>query len=177
MRERTFPASWDAQQREGEVAVVVEEAVTGVRVVKGFGQEQRELDHLIARAQLLYGSRLRAVRLQARYQPVLQAIPVFGQVAVLALGGWMAIHHRITIGTFLAFSTYLLQLASPGPHAGRRCSSSASRPGPAPSGSSICWLRTRSSPNGPMPSRCRRAHGEVSVRRRALRLPAQPSRS
>ena len=113
MREKTFPASWDSQQREGEVAVVVEEAVSGVRVVKGFGQEQRELARLIERAEVLYGSRLRAVRLQARYQPVLQAIPVFGQVAVLALGGWLAIHHRISIGTFLAFATYLVQLTSP----------------------------------------------------------------
>ncbi len=113
MRNRTFPASWDAQQREGEVAVVVEEAVTGVRVVKGFGQEQRELDRLVERAQTLYGSRLRSVRLQARYQPVLQAIPVFGQVAVLAVGGWLALQGEITVGTFLAFSTYLLQLASP----------------------------------------------------------------
>jgi ATP-binding cassette subfamily B protein len=113
MREKTFPASWEAQQREGEVAVVVEEAITGVRVVKGFGQEQRELDHLVDRAKTLYGSRVRAVRLQARYQPILQAIPVAGEVAVLALGGWMAIHHRITVGTFLAFATYLLQLASP----------------------------------------------------------------
>ena len=113
MRDRTFPASWDSQQREGEVAVVVEEAVTGVRVVKGFGQERRELGHLMERARVLYGSRVRAVRLQALYQPVLQAIPVFGQVAVLALGGWMAIHHRISVGTFLAFAAYLVQLASP----------------------------------------------------------------
>ncbi|HWG73873.1 MAG TPA: ABC transporter ATP-binding protein [Acidimicrobiales bacterium] len=113
MRERTFPANWDAQQREGEVATVVEEAVSGVRVVKGFGQEQRELAHLIDQAGVLYGSRVRAVRLQARYQPVLQAIPVLGQVAVLVLGGWMAIHHQLSIGTFLAFATYLLQLAAP----------------------------------------------------------------
>jgi ATP-binding cassette subfamily B protein len=113
MREVTFPANWEAQQREGEVAVVVEEAITGVRVVKGFGQEARELDHLVQRAQILYGSRLRAVRYQARYQPILQAIPVFGQVVVLALGGYLALHHRISLGTFLAFSTYLLQLAAP----------------------------------------------------------------
>ena len=53
------------------------------------------------------------MRLQARHQPVLQAIPVFGQVAVLAVGGWLALQGEITVGTFLAFSTYLLQLASP----------------------------------------------------------------
>ncbi len=113
MRERTFPANWDAQQKEGEVAVVVEEAVTGVRVVKGFGQEERELDRLIERAGALFSSRMRAVRYQARYQPVLQGLPVLGEVGVLALGGWMALNGRITIGTFLAFATYLLQLASP----------------------------------------------------------------
>ena len=84
MRGAIFPATWDAQQRAGEVAGVVDEAVTGVRVVKGFGQEQRELDHLADAAGGLYASRSRLVRLQARYSPALQAIPAYGQVGVLA---------------------------------------------------------------------------------------------
>ncbi|MDP9074005.1 MAG: ABC transporter ATP-binding protein/permease, partial [Actinomycetota bacterium] len=113
MRDKVFPATWDAQQQTGVVATVVEEAVTGVRVVKGFGQEEREVRHLAASADRLYGSKMRAVRLTARYQPTLQALPGLGQVAILALGGWLAVHHRISIGTFLAFSTYLLQMASP----------------------------------------------------------------
>src|SRR4051812_26471325 len=50
LRSRVFPATWDAQQRAGEVAGVVDEAVTGVRVVKGFGQEDRELGHLADRS-------------------------------------------------------------------------------------------------------------------------------
>ncbi len=37
-RKRLFPATWDAQQKAGMLAGVVESAVTGVRVVKGFGQ-------------------------------------------------------------------------------------------------------------------------------------------
>jgi ATP-binding cassette subfamily B protein len=41
-----FPSTWDRAQQAGEVAGVVEAAVTGVRVVKGFGQEQRELGRL-----------------------------------------------------------------------------------------------------------------------------------
>src|SRR5207237_6972724 len=61
----------------------------------------------------LYGSQLRAVRLQARYQPLLEAIPSVAQVAVLALGGWLVLHHRISLGTFLAFSTYVGQLVAP----------------------------------------------------------------
>ena len=58
-RRTLFPASWDAQQRAGEVAGVVDEAVTGVRVVKGFGQEQRELEHLADVGEDLYKSRVR----------------------------------------------------------------------------------------------------------------------
>ena len=113
MRDQVFPATWDAQQQTGEVAGVVDEGVSGVRIVKGFGQEDREVARLAASAERLYRSKLRAVRLRARYQPLLQALPSFGQVAIVALGGWLALRHRISLGTFLAFSTYLLNMVAP----------------------------------------------------------------
>ena len=113
MRTRLYPATWDVQQRTGEVAQVVDQAVTGVRVVKGFGQERREFDRLSDSASGLYGSSMRQIRIQARYQPLLESIPTFGQVGVLALGGWLALHDRITVGTFLAFASYLVLLVNP----------------------------------------------------------------
>ena len=113
LRTSVFPASWDAQQKAGDVANVVEEDVTGVRVVKGFGQEQRELDRLTERSRSMFASRVRLVNIQARLQPAMQTIPAFGQVAVLALGGWLALHGRISLGTFLAFSTYMLLITPP----------------------------------------------------------------
>ncbi|HEX3334879.1 MAG TPA: ABC transporter ATP-binding protein [Jatrophihabitans sp.] len=113
MRSRVFPASWDGQQREGDVAQIVDEGVTGVRVVKAFGQEAREVRRLTAAAQRLYGARMRATRLNARYQPLLEAIPTLGQVAILVFGGLLALHGRISLGTFLAFSTYVGQFAAP----------------------------------------------------------------
>ncbi|MET1001849.1 MAG: ABC transporter ATP-binding protein, partial [Acidimicrobiia bacterium] len=113
LRTAVFPASWDAQQRAGEVANVVEEAVTGVRVVKGFGQERYEIERLATRSERLFAGRVRLVHLQARLTPAMQAIPAFGQVAVLALGGWLAIQGNISLGTFLAFSTYMLRLVPP----------------------------------------------------------------
>ena len=96
LRTRVFPATWDAQQQTGVVAGVVEESVSGVRVVKGFGQEEREVRRLAEAADGLYGRRVRTIRLQARYQPFMQTLPALGQVAVLGLGGWLAIdgtHH------------------------------------------------------------------------------------
>jgi ATP-binding cassette, subfamily B, bacterial len=112
-RRRLFPASWDAQQKAGEVAGVVEGAVTGVRVVKGFGQETQEIDRVEGVSRVLFAARVRAVRLMARFSPALGAVPALGQVGVLALGGWMAVKGEIPLGTFLAFAAYLAQLVNP----------------------------------------------------------------
>jgi len=112
-RRKLFPASWDAQQQSGEVVGVVDEAIGGVRVVKGFGQEEQEQEQLEAASTNLFASRLRMIRLTARYNPALTAIPSLGLVGVLALGGWLAIHGSITLGTFLAFSAYLAQMTGP----------------------------------------------------------------
>jgi ATP-binding cassette subfamily B protein len=112
-RKRLFPASWDAQQQAANVAGLVEGTVTGVRVVKGFGQENQEIERLEGASKLLYASRVRTVRLTARYGPALQALPSLGQVGVLALGGWLAVRGEIQLGTFLAFSSYLVQMVAP----------------------------------------------------------------
>ncbi|MEQ7006533.1 ABC transporter ATP-binding protein [Actinopolymorpha sp. B17G11] len=112
-RSRLFPATWEAQQQAAEVAGIVDSAVSGVRVVKGFGQERRELSRLEQQARRLFASKLRSVRLNSRYGPTLQAVPLLGQVGILALGGWLAIQGQITLGTFLAFSAYLGQLIAP----------------------------------------------------------------
>src|SRR6201982_757215 len=112
-RRKLFPARWDAQQQSGEGAGVVDEAIGGVRVVKGFGQEEQEQERLEAASGKLFASRLRMIRLTARDNPALTAIPSLGVVGGLALGGWLAIHGSITLGTFLAFSAYLAQMAGP----------------------------------------------------------------
>jgi ATP-binding cassette, subfamily B, bacterial len=112
-RRRLFPASWDAQQQSGEVVGLVDEAIGGVRVVKGFGQEEQEQEQMEAASASLFASRLRMIRLTARYNPALTAIPSLGMVGVLALGGWLAIHGSISLGTFLAFSAYLALMTGP----------------------------------------------------------------
>ena len=113
LRKKMYPAQWDALQQAGIVAGVVDESVTGVRVVKGFGQEDRELESLKDTARDLYRSRVRNVRIQAKYSSMLSVIPALGQVGVLALGGWLAINGEITLGTFTVFSSYLVQLLAP----------------------------------------------------------------
>ncbi|HET6503830.1 MAG TPA: ABC transporter ATP-binding protein [Amycolatopsis sp.] len=112
-RKRLFPATWSAQQRAADVAQQVEETVTGVRVVKGFGQEAREVARLEKTARRLFAERLRAARLAAVPTATTSALPAFGQVAVLALGGILALRGQVSIGTFLAFASYVSGLIGP----------------------------------------------------------------
>ncbi|MCQ9134024.1 ABC transporter ATP-binding protein [Streptomyces hilarionis] len=112
-RTRLHPATWYAQAQAAAVAGVVDGAVSGVRVVKGFGQEDQETGKLREVGRRLFAGRMRTIRLNSAYTPALQAVPALGQVAMLALGGWLAVRGHITLGTFVAFSTYLAQLVGP----------------------------------------------------------------
>lgn len=112
-RSRLHPATWYAQAQAAAVAGVVDGAVSGVRVVKGFGQEDQETGKLREVGRRLFAGRLRTIRMNSRYTPALQAVPALGQVAMLALGGWLAVRGHITLGTFVAFSAYLAQLVGP----------------------------------------------------------------
>ncbi|KUN73013.1 ABC transporter [Streptomyces canus] len=112
-RSKLHPATWYAQAQAAAVAGVVDGAVSGVRVVKGFGQEDQETGKLREVGRRLYAGRLRTIRFNSKYTPALQAVPALGQVAMLAVGGWLAVRGHITLGTFVAFSTYLAQLVGP----------------------------------------------------------------
>jgi ATP-binding cassette subfamily B protein len=112
-RRTLFPATWSAQQCAADIAQHVEETVTGVRVVKGFGQEQREVATLRDRATRLFAERLRAAQLTARTVSAMAALPALGQVGILALGGWLALRGQLSLGEFLAFAAYVGTLVGP----------------------------------------------------------------
>ncbi|MGH3796236.1 MAG: ABC transporter ATP-binding protein [Pseudonocardiaceae bacterium] len=112
-RHTLFPATWSAQQRAADIAEHVEETVTGVRVVKGFGQQARALSQLEDRARRLFAERMRAARLNATFAPTLTLFPSLGQVAVFGLGGMLALAGTISLGTFIAFAAYLAMLIGP----------------------------------------------------------------
>jgi ATP-binding cassette subfamily B protein len=113
MRRVVYPSQWEAQARMADMAGVVDDAVSGARVVRGFGQEEFERSRLLRSLSVLYGSRMRNLRLRSRRSSTLQAIPQIGQGIVLVFGGYLALKHEISIGTLVAFFTYLAQLAAP----------------------------------------------------------------
>ncbi|MCK0089915.1 ABC transporter ATP-binding protein/permease [Rhodococcus sp. F64268] len=112
VRPKVFAATWSAQQRAADLAQHVEETVTGVRVVKGFGQEDRAVDQLEEHGRILYSERMRAARINARFAAPMGAIPQLGLVATIALGGWLTLNGTITVGTFVAFTAYVATMSA-----------------------------------------------------------------
>ena len=112
-RRRLFPAGWVAQQSAADVTDIVEENITGVRVVKGFGQEDREIGRLRSGARQLFADKLRVARLTATLTPVFALITTVGQVGVLGLGGLLVIRGQVSLGTFVAFNGYVFQIVGP----------------------------------------------------------------
>ena len=103
-----------AMQRESaELATVVEESVTGVRAVKGFGAEQIQMDRLTDEADDLYRESMAAARVRATYLPAMELLPNLGLVAVLGYGGHQVINGSLTLGLFVAFNAYVVLLIWP----------------------------------------------------------------
>lgn len=110
-RKRIYAATWQAQQASADIASHVEDTVTGVRVVKSFGQEERENSALRQRARRLFALRMRVGALTARFQPALSSIPNLTLVGTIAVGGYLALHGTITVGEFLTTAAYITLLA------------------------------------------------------------------
>jgi ATP-binding cassette subfamily B protein len=113
MRKSIFPVSWLIQARLAEIAMTVDENVSGVRVVKSFVGEQRELHKLQGTAQRVRWSYIKDADIRARFTPVVQNLPQLGLAAILLWGGYLVIHHHLSDGAILAFSLYIVMLQAP----------------------------------------------------------------
>ena len=110
---RSRPAMQEAQQRIAELTADAEENVSGVRVVKAFAQEERQLDRFRHTVQRVFDQQLVATRIQAFYNPLISFLPNLGLAAILLFGGRRVIDGSLSLGAFTAFYAYLLMLISP----------------------------------------------------------------
>jgi ABC-type multidrug transport system fused ATPase/permease subunit len=109
----SHPVLKDVQQRIADVTTHAEENIVGVRVVKAFAQEDREIGRFARLARRVFDQAITAARIQARYVPMLQSLPNLAIAAVLLVGGYGVIHGTLTLGSFFAVNGYLLLLVVP----------------------------------------------------------------
>ncbi len=105
---------WAAvQSGSGDLGTIMQESLSGVRVVKSFAREDFEIDKF---GRTNYGLRelnMAAMRTSAWNQPLMILVLNVVTVLVIWVGGAAVINHRITLGTLFAVTQYVLVLATP----------------------------------------------------------------
>lgn len=110
---RVLGTSFEVQQRLADMSSVVAEGVSGIRVVKAFGREEREVGRVDDVAAQIYDKTMELVRHRSRFVPGFEVIPALATVAVLWIGGLRVIDGIMTLGDFVAFTQYLIILIFP----------------------------------------------------------------
>jgi ATP-binding cassette subfamily B protein len=110
---QVHPASMELQAELAELATVVEETITGIRVVKGFGAESIQYNALVHQSDEVYGKSIRLARIRAVFNPFLDFLPAVGLVAVLWYGGRQVLDGKLTLGELVAFNVYVSMMIAP----------------------------------------------------------------
>jgi ATP-binding cassette subfamily B protein len=114
MRREMFPLSWMIQSRLAELSTVVDESIQGVRVVKSFAAEKRQIGVLGKVARRVLWAATELVETRATHAPLMENIARLGPAFVLLYGGWLVLQGRIEgIGTLVTFNTYMIMLQAP----------------------------------------------------------------
>jgi ATP-binding cassette, subfamily B, bacterial len=110
---RMFPVSLSLQEELADLSGVVEESVTGVRVVKGFGAERLQERNLAIEADDVYARSMDQARLRANFLPLIDLLPTLGLVGILWYGGHQVLDGNLTIGDIVEANFYVLMLIWP----------------------------------------------------------------
>ncbi|HTT91270.1 MAG TPA: ABC transporter ATP-binding protein [Acidimicrobiales bacterium] len=113
MRKRMYPVSWLIQARLAEIAMLVEENISGVRVVKSFAAEQKELTTLARSADRLQWAYIEDANIRGTWAPTLENLPRVGLAVILLYGGFLVINDHLGVGTLFTFQAYMLIFQPP----------------------------------------------------------------
>ena len=101
------------QEQLSDISAVTQEALSGVRVVRAYRQEQAELERFRAANQEYLDRNRGLIRIQGMFFPSMSLFLGLAALLVLWIGSREVIRGRITIGEFVAFNSYLVMLSWP----------------------------------------------------------------
>jgi subfamily B ATP-binding cassette protein MsbA len=102
-----------SQEEMGRLSTLLEEVLSSIAVVKGFGRERYESERFQARNDTYYKLMMRSVRVGELGSPIMEGLGALGVAAVVFYGGQQVIAGATTPGTFFSFLTAVLMLYEP----------------------------------------------------------------
>ncbi len=107
------PISFEVQNLQGRLGVVLQENLSGMRVVKAFGREKHEEKKFNAEAENLFKFSYQTNRIQATYAPPLSLVWSLAMVATGWFGAYQILHGNLRAGELAQFMLYLTMLQLP----------------------------------------------------------------
>lgn len=99
--------------RRSRLSALVNDSLSGIRVVKSFGQETEELDKFHASSTAYRDAGVAMEQQWAIYHPLMHFFIMLGTVIVWAIGGLYVLRDQMTLGSVLAFAGYLAMFYRP----------------------------------------------------------------
>jgi len=105
--------SYDIQVKLGALTAVLQENIAGVRVVRAFASEEYEVEKFRRANQDYVDAVVTSAKIRSRYMPLMDFIVGAGTIFILWYGGGQVAAGELSLGSFIAFTGYLMILMMP----------------------------------------------------------------
>jgi subfamily B ATP-binding cassette protein MsbA len=110
---RIRPIYQRVRARLGDINARLQDSLSGIRVVQAFAQEERELERFAFESERYYEARVQGMRYWSTFFPAMQFVAQLGTVIVLGAGAVMVVNGTLTLGTLVAFLSYITAFYEP----------------------------------------------------------------
>jgi ABC-type multidrug transport system fused ATPase/permease subunit len=110
---RVRPIYRRVRDRLGDINARLQDNLAGIRVIQAFGQEEAELVSFRDTSEYYYQERVRGVRAWSSFFPALRFVSTLGGVLVLGFGARMVVAGQVSLGTLVAFLSYVTSFYDP----------------------------------------------------------------
>ncbi|MGD8818900.1 MAG: ABC transporter transmembrane domain-containing protein, partial [Anaerolineae bacterium] len=110
---RIRPVYRNVRARLGDINARLQDSLSGIRVIQSFVQEERELERFSTESENYYQARVEGIRYWATFFPVMRFVAAMGTVIVLGAGSVMVVNDNLTLGTLVAFLSYIVSFYEP----------------------------------------------------------------
>jgi ABC-type multidrug transport system fused ATPase/permease subunit len=110
---RIRPVYRHVRARLGDINAQLQDSLSGIRVIQAFVQEEQELARFAQESEGYYHARVQGIRYWATFFPAMRFVASMGTVIVLGVGAVMAVDGTLTLGTLVAFLSYIASFYEP----------------------------------------------------------------
>lgn len=100
-------------RRSAGLNAILADTIPGIRVVKAFAQEKRETERFSESSKDLLGQEMHAIKVSSAFFPFLDIQTTLGSILIFSIGGYMVMRGEATVGTLVAFTSYLWRFYRP----------------------------------------------------------------